>query len=112
MLSIAEIWQPPRPRSVLLPSKARRRARTHQMARLVAHAAEAVGVAAVEVVGVAGAEDAALVAHGHLHAAGDDDAAFLAVVRQRDAAGVGAGGVALLQDLQGAAGQRAAHLPV
>ena len=68
--------------------------------------------AAFEIIGVAGAEDAALVVDGDFEAARDHDAAFLAVMGQRHPAGIGAGLVALLQDLQRPPEQTVADLAV
>ena len=57
----------------------------------------AVGQAAVEVVGVAGAKHPPLGADGDLDLAAQDDAALLRTRAQQGGAGVGAGGVALMQ---------------
>src|SRR5512133_2831613 len=92
------------------PSERRRRAGRDYFARLAADAAEAVRAAAFEIIGVAGIENAALVVDGHLEPARDHDAAFLAVMGQRHPAGVAAGLVALLENLQAAAEQIVAHL--
>src|SRR5205085_4595095 len=81
-------------------SERRRGAGADHLARLVADAAEAVRAAAFEIVGIAGAEDAPLAVDGHFQPARDDDAAFLAVMHQRHAAGVAAGSVMFVQDLQ------------
>src|SRR5260370_24743460 len=86
-------------------SKRRRRAGADHFAGLCADAAETVWPAAFEIIGIAGMEDMALVVDRHLQPAGDHDAAFLAFVNQRHPAGVAAGLVALLQDLQGATEQ-------
>src|SRR5262245_52043040 len=93
-------------------SERRRRAGADHLARLVADAAEAVRAAAFEVIGVAGSKDAALAVNSHFQPAGDDDAAFLAVMHQRHAAGVAAGAVTLMQDLQRAAEQAVADLQI
>src|SRR5262245_31474414 len=93
-------------------SERRRRAGADHLARLVADAAEAVRAAAFEIIGVAGPEDAALAVDCHFQPAGDDDAAFLAVMHQRHAAGVAAGAVTLMQDLQRAAEQAVADLQI
>src|SRR5262245_52154301 len=79
----------------LAPSERRRRTGRDHLAGLRADAAEAVRAAAFEVIGVAGIEDAALVVDGDFEPAGHHDAAFLAVMGQRHAAGVAAGLVAL-----------------
>src|SRR5438132_3307728 len=93
-------------------SKRRRRAGADHLARLVADAAEAVRAAALEIIGIAGAEDAALGIDGHFQPTRDDDAAFLAVMHQRHAAGVAAGAVMLAQNLQRAAEQIVADLQI
>ena len=64
--------------------------------------AEAVGDVGAEVVGVTGLEGLLLGADGYGEGAGDDDAAFLALVAEHFLAGVGAGLVGFLQHLQGA----------
>src|SRR5262249_6613577 len=73
------------------PSECRRRAGADHFARLVADAAETMRAAALEIIGVAGGEDAALAVDGYFQPARDDDAAFLAVMHERHAAGVAAG---------------------
>src|SRR4051794_31929885 len=67
---------------------------------------------ALEIIGITGAKDTPLAIDGHLDAAGNDDAAFLAVVHQRYAPGVAAGTILLAQDLQRAAEQIVADLHV
>src|SRR5262245_57721261 len=93
-------------------SKRRRRAGADHLARLVADAAESVRTAALEIIGIAGAEDAAFAINRHLQPARDHDAAFLAVMHQRHAAGVAAGPVVLVQNLQRAAEQAVADLQI
>jgi len=68
--------------------------------------------AAFEVVGIARAENAAFVIHCHLQAAGEHDAAFLSFMHQWHLAGIGARLVALLQNLQAAAEEVFADLPI
>src|SRR5687767_11377102 len=77
----------------------RRRAGADDVARFCADAAEAMRTAAFEVVRIAGAKHAPLAIDGDFEPAADDDAALLAVMHQRDAPGVAARTVALLQDL-------------
>jgi hypothetical protein len=55
-----------------------------------------VGAAAVEVVGVTGAEDAPLIFNGHFQPAGKDDTTLLSLMRQRNLACIGTGLIALL----------------
>src|SRR6478736_3752680 len=93
-------------------SECRRRAGADDLARLGADAAEAVGPAALEIIGVAGPEDAALAVNSHFQPAREHDPAFLAIVHQRDAPGVAAGLVALLQDLQAATEQIVTDLAI
>ena len=93
-------------------SKRRRRAGADHLARLGADAAKSMRTAAFEIIGIAGIEDAALVVDGHLEPAGDHDAAFLALVNQRHPAGVAAGFVSLLENLQRAAEQIVADLAI
>src|SRR5690606_2345101 len=95
-----------------LRSKRRRRAGADDLAGRRADGAEAVRAAAFEVVGVPGAQDAALRVHGYLQAAADDDAAFLTLVDQRHAAGVRPRLIALFQDLQCLADEILPDLPV
>ena len=72
-------------------SKRRRRAGTDDLAGLVPDAAESVRATTLEIIGIAGTQDAPLAIDGDLQPAADYDPAFLAVVDQRHAAGVGAG---------------------
>src|SRR6266550_5385576 len=98
---------------MVLPSaslEGRWRAGADQFARLGTDAAEAVRPAALEIVGVAGSEDAAFAIDGHLESAAENDAAFLSIVNQRDTSGVTTRFVALLQDLERAAEQVIADL--
>src|ERR1700754_1778245 len=90
----------------------RRGAGADHLARLVADAAEAVRAAALEIIRIARPEDAPLAIDRHLQPAGDHDAAFLAVMHQRHAAGVAAGPVVLAQNLQCAAEQAVADLQI
>src|SRR6478735_1230877 len=92
------------------PSKRRRRAGTYHFAGFAADAAKAVRAAAFEIIGIAGIEDTAFVVDGHLQPARNHDAAFLAVMRERHPAGVAAGFVALLENLQASAEQIVADL--
>ncbi len=55
--------------------------------------------AAVEIVAVAGPEDALLVAHGHLEMPADNDAGFLALVAEFLLAGIRAGCEPLMAEL-------------
>src|SRR4029453_9461189 len=88
----------------------RRRACADDFAGLGADAAEAVRTGSLEVIRVARAEDSSLAFDRHLEPAADDDAALLAVVHQRDAPGIAARPIALLQNLQRAAEQVFADL--
>ena len=97
-------------RRVRSESEGRRRRGADDLGFVLTDIAEAMGQAAVEIIGVAGAEHAALGADGDLDLAAQDDAALLGFVAQQGGAGVGAGGVALMQDLQGAVGEVAADL--
>lgn len=67
---------------------------------------------ALEVIGIARIEDAALVLDGDFELSRDHDAAFLPVMDEVNAPGVAAGLVALLQDLQAATEQIVADLPM
>ena len=66
--------------------------------------------AALEVVGVAGSEDATFAINGHLESAAENDTAFFAIVNQRDTSGVATRFVTLLQDLERAPEQVIADL--
>src|SRR5512137_833693 len=79
-------------------SESRWRAGRDDLARLVARVAETVRDGAGEIVGVARAQLAGLGAHGEFDAAADDHSALLALVPQHVGTGVGARGVALVQD--------------
>src|SRR5216683_6317780 len=85
-------------------------ARADDFARFGADAAETMRAAALEIISVAGSEDPAFAIHSHLESAAEDDAAFLAIVNQRDTSGVATRFVTLLQDLERAAEQVIADL--
>src|SRR6187402_854174 len=68
--------------------------------------------AALEVVGIAGIEDASLVLDGDFELSRDHDAAFLAVMNEMHASGVAAGLIALFQNLEVAAEQIVADLAI
>src|SRR5262245_25787516 len=93
-------------------SKRRRGAGADDFARLRADAAETMRAAAVQRVGIARSEHAALAVDAHLEAAADNHAALLALMGEQDAAGVGAGLVAFLEDLQRRPVERRADLAV
>src|SRR5882762_5392597 len=93
-------------------SECRRRAGADHLARLGADAAETVRPAALEIIGVAGPEDAAFAVDRHFQPARENDPAFFAIMHQRDASGVAAGLVTLFQYLQRAAEQIVADLKV
>src|SRR3954464_6541119 len=93
-------------------SECRWRAGADHLARLGADATEPMRPAAFEIIGVTGPEDAAFAVDRHFQPARKNDPAFLAVMDQRDAPGVAAGLVALLQNLQAAAEQIVADLAV
>src|SRR6266702_2383617 len=67
---------------------------------------------ALEIIGVAGSEDAAFAVHGYFQPARENDAAFFAVVNQRNAPGVAAGLITLFQYLQRTAEQIVADLAI
>src|SRR3954470_5626992 len=67
---------------------------------------------ALEVVGIPGIENAALVLDGDFELSRNHDAAFFAVMDEVNASGVAAGFIALLQDLQAATEQIVADLPI
>ena len=94
------------------PSEAGWRARRNEFAGLAAVIAKAMWLVAPEVVGVAGMQHRRLLADGHLETPTQDDAAFLAFVRQCVPARSGTRLVALLEELNRLAGKRSTYLPI
>jgi hypothetical protein len=84
----------------LVPLKGRRRTGAHDLAWDAPDAAKPVGTMTFEIIGVAGAKYATLLAHGDFQAASQNYSAFFALVRKRDLPGIGAGLISLRQYLE------------
>src|SRR5271156_5274317 len=87
------------------------RARAHDLALLAARVAEPMRNGALEVIGIARAEDPRLPADRELDLALDDHAALFSRVREHLLAGIGVRRIALVQDRHVAFGEPAAHEP-